>query len=88
MSSSTTITIFVYMNWRRYDQIPNISRFACPGYSFLMLTTATRYEQASLGRKKSTISGNCVFKIGTNTSFNASPRIAGSSGGRPVYVVW
>ena len=30
--------------------MPNITRFAWPGYSFLMLTTATRYEHASLGR--------------------------------------
>ena len=31
MSSSTTMTNFVYMNWRRNDQIPIITRLAWPG---------------------------------------------------------
>ncbi len=31
MSSSTTITHFVYKNWRRYDQTPIITLLARPG---------------------------------------------------------
>ena len=31
MSSSTTITHFVYVNWRRNDQTPIITRLAWPG---------------------------------------------------------
>ncbi len=50
MSSSVTITNFVYMNWRRKDHTPSITRLACPGYCFFMLTTASRYEQPSGGR--------------------------------------
>jgi hypothetical protein len=34
MSSSVTMTNLVYMNWRRNDQTPNITRLACPGYCF------------------------------------------------------
>jgi len=30
-SSSVTTMNFVYMNWRRKLQMPNISRFAWPG---------------------------------------------------------
>jgi len=51
-----------------------------------MLTTAIRYEQPSGGSQKSTISGNCWVSRGMNTSFRASPRTLGSSGGRPVKV--
>ena len=49
-SSSTTMMNLVYMNWRRKLQMPNITRLAWPGYCFLMLTTASRYEQPSGGR--------------------------------------
>ncbi|MNT07470.1 hypothetical protein D3C72_1421750 [compost metagenome] len=31
MSSSQTITNLVYMNWRRKDQTPSITRLAWPG---------------------------------------------------------
>lgn len=41
-SSSTTITNFVYMNWRRNDHTPIITRFAWPGYCLRMETTAIR----------------------------------------------
>ena len=61
-----------------------ITRLAWPGNAFFMLTTAMRYEQPSGGSQKSTISGNCCRISGTNTSLSASPRIEGSSGGRPV----
>ncbi len=50
MSSSVTTMIFVYMNWRRKLQTPNITRFAWPGYCFFSDTTASRYEQPSGGR--------------------------------------
>ena len=86
ISSSTTITHFVYMNCRRYDHTAIITRFAWPGYALAIDTTATRYEQASGGSQKSTISGNCCCRSGTNTSFSASPSTLGSSGGRPVKV--
>ncbi len=85
-SSSVTITNLVYMNWRRYDHTPSITRLACPGYAFLMVTTATRYEQPSGGSQKSTTSGNCCLKSGRKTAFSASPSTEGSSGGRPVKV--
>ncbi len=42
MSSSTTITHLVYMNWRRYDHTAIITRLAWPGKAFFMLTTAMR----------------------------------------------
>ena len=42
MSSSTTITYLVYMNWRRKLQTPSITRLACPGYCFFIDTTAMR----------------------------------------------
>ena len=41
-SSSVTMTNLVYMNWRKKDQTPNITRLAWPGYCFFMLTTARR----------------------------------------------
>ena len=50
MSSSTTMTILVYMNWRRTDHRPNITRFACPAYSFFIETIPIRYEHPSGGR--------------------------------------
>ncbi|MNR37478.1 hypothetical protein D3C85_1554970 [compost metagenome] len=49
-SSSVTMTNLVYMNCRRNDQTPSITRLACPGYCFFMVTTAMRYEQPSGGR--------------------------------------
>ncbi|MCY1309023.1 hypothetical protein D9M70_590780 [compost metagenome] len=49
-SSSVTMTNLVYMNWRKKDQTPSITRLAWPGYCFLMVTTARRYEQPSGGR--------------------------------------
>ena len=50
MSSSTTMMILVYMNWRSTDHRPNITRFACPAYSFLIETMPIRYEHPSGGR--------------------------------------
>lgn len=50
MSSSVTMTNLVYMNWRRNDHTPSMTRLAWPGYCFLMVTTAMRYEQPSGGR--------------------------------------
>src|SRR4030065_515853 len=41
-SLSGTITNLVYMNWRRKLHTPNITRLACPGRSFLLLTPAAR----------------------------------------------
>jgi len=41
-SSSVTTMNLVYMNWRRKDQTPNITRLAWPGYCFLMDTQAMR----------------------------------------------
>ncbi|SKN61492.1 Uncharacterised protein [Mycobacteroides abscessus subsp. massiliense] len=41
-SSSTTMMNLVYINWRRNDQQPIITRLACPAYCFFMLTTAMR----------------------------------------------
>ena len=41
-SSSQTITNLVYMNWRRKDHTPIITRLAWPGYCFFMVTTAMR----------------------------------------------
>ncbi|MNT94634.1 hypothetical protein D3C72_2363650 [compost metagenome] len=42
MSSSVTITNLVYMNCRKNDQTPSMTRLACPGYCFFMVTTAMR----------------------------------------------
>ena len=42
MSESVTTMNFVYMNWRRKLQIPNITRFAWPGYCLRIDTTAIR----------------------------------------------
>ncbi|MCY1314774.1 hypothetical protein D9M70_655070 [compost metagenome] len=41
-SSSVTITNLVYMNCRRNDHTPSITRLAWPGYCFFMVTTAMR----------------------------------------------
>lgn len=41
-SSSQTITNLVYINWRKNDQTPIMTRFACPAYCFLIVTTARR----------------------------------------------
>ena len=41
-SSSQTITNLVYMNWRRNDHTPIITRLAWPAYCFFMVTTAMR----------------------------------------------
>ena len=50
MSSSTTMMILVYMNWRSTDHRPNITRFACPANSFFIETMPIRYEHPSGGR--------------------------------------
>ena len=42
MSSSVTTTNFVYINWRKKDHTPIITRLAWPGYCFFMVTTAKR----------------------------------------------
>ena len=41
-SSSQTITNLVYINCRRNDHTPIITRLAWPGYCFFMVTTAIR----------------------------------------------
>ena len=41
-SSSVTMTNLVYMNCRRKDQTPIMTRLAWPGYCFFMETTARR----------------------------------------------
>ena len=38
------MTNLVYMNWRRKDQTPNMTRLAWPGYCLRMLTTAIVLE--------------------------------------------
>ena len=45
--------------------MPNMTRLAWPAYCFLMLTTASRYEQPSGGREKATVSGDCFRTTGT-----------------------
>src|SRR3546814_4124529 len=85
MSSSTTMMNLVYVNWRRYDQMPIMIRRAWPAYCLRIDTTAMRYEHASGGRKKSTISGKTLRRIGTNTSLSAIASTEGSSNGaRPM----
>ena len=49
-ASSVTMTNLVYMNWRRNDHTPSITRLAWPAYCLRMPTIATRYEQPSGGR--------------------------------------
>src|SRR3546814_464596 len=54
--------------------MPIMIRRAWPAYCLRIDTTAMRYEHASGGRKKSTISGKTLRRIGTNTSLSAIVR--------------
>src|SRR3546814_19567073 len=80
MSACTTMTNLVEVNWRRYDQMPIMIRRAWPAYCLRIDITAMRYEHASGGRKKTTISGKTLRRIGTKTSLSAIDRTEGQNG--------